>query len=146
MVDKTRGDPLHSIPPRLVHRLTGRHVSGDRGVVECDERDLGTRDRHTPLLTTHDRDTGQYLMRTTRQPPEHRDGIIAIARLAQHLPIDDDDRIGAEHESVVVGSARDRGGLREGDASHKVVGRFVIETPLVDTRWFYLECVAGAGQ
>ena len=145
-VDETRGDSLNAVGTGLVHRLPCRHVGADLAVVKIHECDPGCRDCRPSIATTDDGNTGQDFVSTPGQLPKHRDRLGCVTRFTQDLAIDNNDRVGTQHESAVFGPVRHRGGLGYRHPNNEGVRRFVNQALLVHTRRHDVEGVSRSGQ
>ena len=96
----------------------------------------------------HQRHRGNHLVRASRQPAQHLHGIGVVARLAEHVAIEHDFGIRAEHHCVrsCGHGAQARAGFLARDAAHVIGRRFTRRTLLGHDHIHHLERQSETGQ
>jgi sterol desaturase/sphingolipid hydroxylase (fatty acid hydroxylase superfamily) len=102
-VHEQRGRSLDPVPAGLVGALPGGHVPGHVVVVDGPEPHPGHGDRlHHPVVE-HDRHRRDHLVVPAGQPTQHGGPVAFVDRLAQGPAVDDDHRVGADHQLTGAG-------------------------------------------
>ena len=122
--DEASAARLDRVRPCRVERLASPDVGLDLRVRIVAHRHLGAHDRRpfAARAGVHDRHAGQDLVPPVAETAQHPDRLRRRAGLSQDRSVDDDERVGAEHDGV-GDPAGDGAGLGQRERHDDIGGR-----------------------